>query len=210
MRKLLAAIVAILLYCSTIFAQSTKEKTKLGFKGGLNISGFRTAVRYPYIEQHSKAGLVLGAFVHIPLSSHFSLQPEFLYSQMGSISKSLLWGGGGHYTFRYNYFSVPVLVKYKITKCFNVFAGGEADFLLRATQKGSPSKTITYKIEDFDFAYTAGIGTSSKQWTFDLRYIHGSRDVSAASDVTTFFNQAVQATIGYQLNKKAKKTKKSK
>jgi len=209
MRKLLAAVVAVCLCSSTIFSQSTKAKTKFGFKAGINLSSFRTAVNYPNIKQNIIPGLVLGTYVHIPLSSRFSLQPEFLYSQLGSRSNSISqWGG--NYTFRYNYFSIPLLVKYNITKCFNAFAGAEGDILIRARQKGTPTKTITYDIKDFDFVYTAGIGTCSKQWSFDLRYLHGSQDVSLASSETTFFNQAVQFTVGYELNKKAKKSKKAK
>ena len=113
MRKLLAAA-AILLFCSTVIAQNAKPKTKLGFKAGLNVSGFRTAVDYPDVKTKVIPGIVLGAYVHIPLSSRFSLQPEFLYSQLGARSQSISqWGG--YYTFRYNYFSIPLLVKYNVS-----------------------------------------------------------------------------------------------
>ncbi len=209
MRKIPVVIVAIALCCSVVNAQSTKEKTKFGFKAGGNLSGFRNAVDYPEIGAKAKCGYVLGAFVNIPLSSRFSFQPEFLYSQLGAKSNSIMWG---YVTFRYNYFSMPLLVKYKVSRNFNVFAGAELDNLIRARQVGSPSKTITYDIKDFDFAYTAGVGTSAKQLTFDIRYIHGSQDVSVRPENVTFFNQAVQGTIGYKLNKpkKAKKAKKGK
>jgi len=207
MRKLPAALVAVLLCCSAVFAQQKKEKPSFGFKAGVNISTFRTAVDYSDFEPTPKLGQVFGAFVQIPLSSHFILQPEFLYSQMGSMAKSTLWG---QTTFRYNYFSIPVLLKYKIGKTFSVSAGFEADNLLRARQKQTyKTSTITYDIKDFDFAYTAGIATAGKSWTFDLRYIHGSQDVSPAAGETTFFNQAVQVTVGYKLPKKVKKTRKA-
>jgi hypothetical protein len=205
MRKLLAAVVAVLLCCSALFAQHKKEKSSFGFKAGVNISTFRTAVDYLSFDQSPKLGQVFGAFVQIPLSSHFILQPEFLYSQMGSMAKSTLWGD---VTFRYNYFSIPLLLKYKIGKVFNISAGFEANNLIRARQKQTyKTSTITNDIKDFDFAYTAGIATSGKTWTFDLRYIHGSQDVSPAPATTTFFNQAVQVTVGYKLPKKAPKTK---
>jgi hypothetical protein len=208
MRKLPAVVVAVLFCCSSIFAQPIKEKTKFGFKAGGNLSGFRPGAKYPEIGLDLKTGVVLGAFVHIPISKRFSLQPEFLYSQLGSKSNSIRWG---YVTFRYNYFSIPLLVKYKVTHHFNVFAGAEFDNLIRARQKGSPTKTITYDVKDFDFAYTAGIGASfSRHWTFDIRYIHGTQDVSVEPNETTFYNRAVQATFGYKLNKGAKKVKKAK
>jgi Outer membrane protein beta-barrel domain len=205
MRKLLAAMVAVLLCCSALFAQHKKEKSSFGFKAGVNISTFRTAVDYSDFEPTLKMGQVFGAFVQIPLSSHFILQPEFLYSQMGSMAKSTLWGD---VTFRYNYFSIPVLLKYRLGKAFNISAGFEANNLIRARQKQTyKTSTITNDIKDFDFAYTAGIATTGKTWTFDLRYIHGSQDVSPAPASTTFFNQGVQMTVGYKLAKKAAKTK---
>ncbi|MEI9807845.1 MAG: porin family protein [Bacteroidota bacterium] len=207
MRKLLAAMVAAMLCCSFVFAQKTKAT--LGFKAGVNVSSFRTAVDYSYFDKNLKLGQVFGAFVQIPVcSSRFTIQPEFLYSQLGAKGTSTPYGEA---TFRYNYFSIPVLVKYKVVNSFNVFAGAEADFLLRARLKQLyKTSTITYDIKDFDFAYTAGVGASAKQWTFDLRYIHGSQDVSPDADETTFFNQAVQFTLGYKLHKKAKAAKKAK
>jgi hypothetical protein len=208
MRKLSAAAVAVLLCCSTAIGQNLKEKTEFGFKAGVNISSFRTAVDYSDFKPGIKLGQVFGAFVHIPLSSRFSLQPEFLYSQLGAKAESTLWGA---VTFRYNYFSIPLLVKYKAVKNWTVFAGGEADLLIRARQKQLiKTSTITNEIRDFDFAFTAGIGTSGKNVTFDIRYIHGTQDVSPDAGNTTFFNQGVQATVGYKLHKKAKKAKTAK
>lgn len=208
MRKLLAAIVAVLLCSSIVFGQKMKQKAAFGFKAGVNVSGFRPAVDYQDVDLGVKLGQVFGAFVQIPVSSKVFVQPEFLYSQMGAKAKSTLWSD---VTFRYNYFSIPILVKYNVVKSFNVYAGIENDFLIRARQKQVyKTSTITYNVKDFDFAYTAGIGTSAKKWTFDLRYIHGSQDVSAAPGETTFYNQAVQVTIGYKLHKKAKKATKAK
>lgn len=208
MRKLSAAAVAVLLCCSTAFAQNLKEKTEFGFKAGVNVSSFRTAVDYSDFGPSLKLGQVFGGFVHIPLSARFSIQPEFLYSQLGAKAQSTLWG---EVTFRYNYFSIPLLVKYKAVKNWTVFAGGEADVLIRARQKQLiKTSTITNDIRDFDFAFTAGLGTSGKKWTFDIRYIHGTQDVSPDAGNTTFFNQGVQTTVGYKLHKKARKAKKAK
>ena len=208
MRNLLAALAVFLLFNSVTFAQFKKEKSVFGFKAGVNISGFRTAVDYADFESQPKAGQVFGGFVNIPVSPRWSLQPEFLYSQLGTRSNSTTWGNA---TFRYNYFSMPLVMKYRITKCLNAFAGGDANFLIRATLKGDVHKEyVTNDIKDFDFAYTAGIGADSKRWTFDARYIHGTQDVSPDASHTTFFNKAIQATVGYKLIKKAKKPKASK
>src|SRR5437868_7803410 len=202
MRKLLAALVAVLICCSAVIAQQKKEKASFGFKAGVNLSDFRTAVDYPDFESTFKVGQVYGCFVEIPLSSRFILAPEFLYSQLGSKGNSSAWGS---VTFRYNYFSIPVLVKYKIGNYVRVFAGAQANTLIRARQKQyAKTSTITYDIKDFDFAYTAGIGGAGKRWSVDVCYIHGSQDVSPTPSETTFFNRAAQLTIGYKLHKRMK------
>lgn len=203
MRKLLTVMVAVLICTSAVFAQHKKERPSFGVKAGINISTFRTAVDYQDFGPSLKLGQVFGGFLQIPISSRFILQPEFLYSQLGSAAISSRWGD---VTFRYNYFSIPVLLKYKIGKTFSASAGFEANNLIRARQKQTTkTSTITYDIKDFDFAYTAGIATAGKTWTFDLRYIHGSQDVSPTSGENTFFNQAVQLTVGYKLPQNAKK-----
>lgn len=208
MRKSLAVTVVVILCCSAVFAQTKKEKASFGFKAGANISTFRTAVTYNDFSPSIKPGQVYGVFAEIPISSHFILEPNFLYSQMGSMARSAQWNS---VTFRYNYFSIPVLFKYKIGNAFIVSAGAEFNNLIRARQKESDkTTTITYDIKDFDFAYTAGIGTRGQRWTFDARYIHGSQDVSPVASESTFFNQAVQVTVGYKLPHYAKKAKKEK
>ena len=197
---------AVILCTAIVSAQTMKQKASFGFKVGANVSSFRTAVDYQDFEANLKLGQVYGAFVQIPVSAKFYIQPEFLYSQLGAKAKSNLWGD---VTFRYNYFSVPVHIKYKVVKSFNVFAGADFNVLLRARQKQVyETSTITYDVNDFDFCYTAGLGTSAKKWTFDARYIHGSKDVSARPDKTTFFNQAVQFTVGYKMQHKTRKAKK--
>jgi hypothetical protein len=206
MRKLLAAVAVCLLCCSVTFAQKMKGKTFFGFKAGTNISTFRTAVDYPDFDPALKVGYVLGGFVEIPLKSRFYLQPEFLYSQMGCKASSTQWGS---VKFRYNYFSLPLIIKYKISESFSVLAGPQADFLLRARKKDFFStETITYNIKDYDLGFTVGAeGWLSKKVSLTARYIHGIRDVSLTSDQNTFFNQALQMVVGYKLYARTRKAK---
>jgi hypothetical protein len=207
MRKSFAAIAAILLCCTITMAQNGKKKPAFGVKAGLNLSTFRTAVDYSNYDPNIKLGAVLGGFVDIPISSKFAFQPEFLYSQLGSKAFDDFYGKK---TLYYNYFSVPLLVKFKVCKNWNLLGGGEADFLIRAREKDylDHKTTITNDIKDFDFAFTIGVETVlSKNMVVAARYIHGTQDVSTTSDENTLFNQAVQATIGWKLFKKTKKAK---
>jgi hypothetical protein len=210
MRKLLAAWVAVLICCASLFAQNGKAKAAFGFKAGVNLSTFRTAVDYSNYDANLKLGGVFGAFVDIPLSRKFSLQPEFLYSQMGAKAFDDLWG---HKTLYYNYFSIPILVKFKVFNKWNLVGGPQLDNLIRAREKDylNHKSTLTSVIKDFDFAVTLGVETSlSKNIVVGARYIHGTQDVSETADENTLFNQGVQATIGWKFFKATKKAKKKK
>jgi hypothetical protein len=205
MRKLSSVIIAAFLYSSVIIGQSVKGKSVFGLKTGINLTTFRTGVDYSDVDPNLKAGLVFGCFAEIPVSSRFGIQPEFLYSQMGSNAVYSIYGDE---IFRYNYFSVPLLIKLKVVKSFNVFAGPQADFLIRASQKDNDRTIIVSNdIKDFDFSITAGIDATSDNFIFGLRYIHGTQDVSVAPESYSFFNQGVQASIGYKFFKKNKKAK---
>jgi len=214
MRKSLAAAVVLFLCCSPLFAQFTKGKPAFGVKSGINISTFRPAVTYENYDADLKLGFVLGAFVDIPVSARFSIQPEFLYSQMGARVFDGM-NNFGNLILRYNYFSIPILAKYKITSLVTVVAGVQNDLLIRGRQEDDlgHKTTVTNTVKDYDFVYTAGVEfwvNKKKNLVTGARYMHGSQDVSISNENSTFFNQGVQVTIGYKLGKKMKKIKAAK
>ncbi len=53
---------------------TSSSKIKFGLKAGLNVSNLSN------MDMNSKAGFYGGAFVNIPVSKDFSVQPEVLYS----------------------------------------------------------------------------------------------------------------------------------
>lgn len=213
MRKLLVAVIATFLFCPAIFAQKKVKEPKgnshFGFKAGMNVSRFRTAVHYTNFESKLKTGMVLGGFWEIPIgSSKVMIQPEFLYSQMGSRGSSSQVGA---VIYRYNYFSIPLEVKYRCHS-FTFFAGPQADFLIRARQKNYfGTTTITNDIQDFDCGFTVGSEYwFNKHWVMAVRYMHGIMDSALPDETNTFFNQGLQINVGYKLFQKVKKAKKAK
>jgi len=208
MRKIFVAAVAVLLCVSISFAQTTKPKTAFGFKAGFNVSSFRTAVDYENFDAKLKAGFALGAFVDIPVAGKFSVQPEFIYSQMGAKAFDDFFG---EKTYRLNYFSVPLLVKYEACRNFRVFVGPQLDFLIRGKEEDQLEHTtiITNTVKDFDFAVTAGFEfVLSRNITAGARYIHGTQDVSTTLNENTMFNQGVHFSFAWKLLKRVKKAKK--
>ncbi|GEM_PF-2392819 len=206
MRKYAATMVVLFLCATGLFAQTGKKKITLGVKSGINLSTFRTPVHYNnYDPNWQKLGFVIGGSLETTLNKTFDFEVNALYSAMGS----KLLGTQGDEIHRFNYFSVPLLVKYKFAKSFRVMAGLQGDILFNAKRvevQQDVTSVVTDRIGHFDFAYTAGVeALLGSMFTAQLRYIHGQHDVSLWKDENTGKNQAIQFTFGYKFNCKPKK-----
>ena len=154
---------------SLAFAQKTEEiiivkeekipttrPITFGVKAGMNISNL-TKDRY-FNEQKDKIGFNVGGFVNIPLSSKFSLQPELLYSNVGSkVSRTYKYGEGDinipstfmnnedreSYTRSLNYLSIPVMLQYNIIPNLYLEAGPQFDVFLGGKNKGETTVKST-------------------------------------------------------------------
>lgn len=195
----------MLLSCTTIFAQYEKGKVAAGFKAGANLSTFRTPVSYTDFDPTwTKLGFAGGLFVEIPLLKAVSLQPEFLYSALGSD----VYTAQGNERHRFNYFSVPLLAKVRFAKSWHLLGGVQGDVLFRGRRlfkEGGYATTVTDQTRDFDFAYTGGLEAAiTRRISFMARYIHGVHDVSLDPAAHTAYNQAVQGTFNVKLGRLTK------
>lgn len=197
MRKYFIVMAAVLLCCSVAFGQ-TKNKTSVGVKAGLNFSQFRLPLEYDNYDANWKAGLTGGVYVQRMLNKKFNLQAEFLYSQMGAEVDDEL---GQRQNYRFNYFSVPVMLKWNFCKSLHLVAGPQIDFLLRATNRTDiGTNTVTNETKDIDLGWTAGFeGWIGNKTSIGLRYVSGTKDVSPDKETFTGYNQGIQFTVGYKL-----------
>lgn len=135
-----------------------KEPIRFGIKGGANSAQFS---EQQLSANNQKIGFNAGAFVNIPLSKQFSLQPEVLYNQLGAksvlSSKEVTTGATTVKTQRdfkttLNYISVPVMVQFKPFDNFYVEAGPEFSYFIDGKNKGETTVTST----------TGGIATTKR------------------------------------------------
>jgi len=185
-----------------LLAQNRKmNKIKLGygFKTGINLTHFHIDNLkddpYPGYSSKYRTGFVLGMFVNVPVYKQFSVQPEFLYSSMGGDYWTKL---RDHVRARYNYFSVPVLVKYNFYKRLSVVAGPQFDLLIAAKERDNSG---VYRASDYlkdnDVFVTAGLEfQASKYIVFQARYMKGFNDIDYRSDGIRYYQEGVQATFG--------------
>ncbi|SDR11457.1 outer membrane insertion C-terminal signal [Chryseobacterium soldanellicola] len=144
---------------SLVFAQETavsanpvhlsKESVRFGIKGGVNAASFDGQ---QLSVKNQKIGFNAGAFVNIPLSQKFAVQPEVLYNQLGARSvASVSEMTSGNTTVKMekenqaylNYISVPLMVQMKPADNFYIEAGPEFSYFLNGKTKGESKTTTT-------------------------------------------------------------------
>ena len=152
------------------------KKFNWGYKIGINVSNLRleNAADYDW-----KTGLATGLFFNIKLTNKLSLQPEALYSSMGA--RNVINNSG---SLRLNYFSLPVMAKYKISKDFSVLAGPQIDMLILAKAKSTTNSftKVTNDYKENSFNLTGG----AEYWPvhcfgFSVRYLYGLNNVTPTS-----------------------------
>ncbi|MEX2569357.1 MAG: porin family protein [Cyclobacteriaceae bacterium] len=172
-------------------AQSNNPGPKFGIKGGLNLS--QLYVEQPNVEdENMKMGIHFGVFGKIPVNSFVAVQPEVLYTNMGS---KISYGGSdfenlfgiesGEIRFNLNYIQVPLTLAVNLGP-LNIHAGPYLSYLLSAnvsdweSSDASPTEVRELDTEDFnrtDYGVVLGVGFDIKGVNVGARYNFGMREV---------------------------------
>ena len=182
MKKLLLLILAAL------FAIITQAQIQFGVKGGLNLSNIQQSSPVQEVSYNLKPGFNAGGLVYIPLSKHFGLQPEMLYSGQGSKVKTNF----ENVTNRLQYLSVPVLLKYNISASFFAEIGPQAGFLLSARKK---VHSTSYVLENPVDPLVDQPGDNK-----DIKSYYRSFDFSGVIGLGYLFTPGIGAVASYNLS----------
>ena len=138
-QKLKTTVFAIaILSAGNLFAQETitptpsddhRDEYGFGIKAGLNIANIYDEEGDEF-EGESKTGFFAGAFVSVPLSQLFGLQPEINYSQKGFKSSGSFFGSDYEFERTANYLDIPIQVQIKPTKYLTFLVGPQFSYLL--------------------------------------------------------------------------------
>lgn len=204
MRKIVLLLTTVFIVISS-FAQTPtaeKQKVSLGIKTGMNLSKMKLNGKIPgLLESDFRRGFVAGAFVNVPFGkSPISFQPEFLYSSMGGDIRNEY---NEKQNLRLNYFSLPLLLKYKITKKIGVFAGPQIDAIIYAKESNEIGVfNITKQVDEFDALVTGGMEWWPwKNIVVGARYMHGFKRVYTRDPEISMNNRGFQFTIGLKFTK---------
>ncbi|WP_373524085.1 porin family protein [Aquiflexum sp.] len=197
----------IMIFAPQGFSQSENPGPRIGIKGGVNFSQF--FVDQPTVEdENMKTGVHFGIFTKIPLTNFLAIQPELLYTNVGSkVSyggsdvESLLGIREGEVRFNLNYIQLPLALAVNLGP-LNIHAGPYVSYLISANVKDlktsdlSTSDPIELNKDNFntiDYGLFAGIGFDIGNVTVGARYNHGLREVGTAGLGGTLTNNSRNA-----------------
>ena len=207
--------ILLLLGTSQVQAQDNNPGPKIGVKGGFNLS--QLYVEQPNAEdENMKVGYHFGLFGKIPATNFLAVQPEVLYTNVGS---KVTYGGSdfenlfgiepGEIRFNLNYVQVPVALTVNIGPV-NVHAGPYLAYLVSANVKdmkksdlstGDIKELETDDFNRFDYGLVGGIGFDVGGVTVGARYNYGMREVGnkglAGSLTDNSKNSVAQLYLGF-------------
>ena len=179
-----------------------------GLLGGGNYSRFKITDRGSVnIESDWKWGYVGGVFLNFPLSNGFSIEPQVLYSSVGS---KVSLNNTEILDQQLNYLSVPVLFKFHLGDAIALMVGPQFDFRTGAKER------ITDENNKGAFDVNSISGTGGIEFfprarvTLYGRYSHGLTKMlndDANENPPYYYNQGFQAGLKFKLfgNKRAAK-----
>jgi hypothetical protein len=181
---LILAVIACVFAGSGSFAQGIG----VGIKAGANFANQNVSD----ISTDSRTGFVGGAYLVLAFSEKWAIQPELLFSSQGSEIPDL------NEVTQLDYFSIPLLLRWKPIKLLSFHAGPQFSTLLSAVDKSGDSIKDDFKNSDFGLAAGATVhlplGLNG-----GLRYIWGFTDVADFQDNTEVKNTTFQVFVGWTI-----------
>lgn len=189
MKKVFLSFVFVVV-ASAAFAQVSG-----GIRLGMNLANQKVEALGVSVSGDSKVGLLGGLYLTANLSDKFAVQPELLYSSMGSKTDDI--------SDAFGYIQVPILLRYNINENFNLHAGPQIGLLLSAKSDGVDIKD---EVKGTDFGASFGAGVDFGKFNGGLRYYLGFSNISdidtqgipGLGDIS-FKNTSFQIYLGYKL-----------
>lgn len=205
MKKIILTTILICAGLMAIPKVSMAQTFAVGPKVGFNASNF---MGDDIDREKFRKGIQFGAFFMFAPNEWFSVQPEIVFDQRGSQETIF---NNVRREININYLSIPVALNFRIpvAEIFypKVMVGPYTSFALSENQRligGNSSVVFTQTdIKRIDFGGFAGAGLDIQKnnffFSFDIRYLFGSMDVSKEEDIEFRNTQiSTNAAIGYK------------
>jgi len=166
-----------------------------GVRLGINVANQKAEFDGDTETGDAKVGALAGFYLTANVAEKLAIQPELLFSVMGSKDNEL------DVNLPFNYISLPVLLRINVSENVNLHAGPQLGFLLSAkVTDGDNSVSIKEGFKGTDVGAAFGLGFDVGKFNAGARYYLGLSNIAedAQSD-ESFKNNAFQIFIGYKL-----------
>lgn len=189
MKKIfLLVMVVTMLASGNLFAQVS---------GGVRLGGNLSNIKYSAGDfsatDDSKFGPLFGLYLTAMFADKVGLQPELVYSAMGSKD--------GDAKLNLGYIALPVLLRYQIIEQIHLLLGPQAAFLLSAKYKeGDDDEDVKDSFKGLDFSAVVGAGADIDRFNVGLRYGFGLANIieNEGEDLKVK-SSTFQIVLGYKL-----------
>ena len=222
--KKLFFIFSFLLFAFTI-NQASAQNIKVGIKGGYNaanwegnaINNFQSIVQLSdgYANTEMRPGFHAGAYLSIPVTSFFTLEPGAYYSQKGmrligqlSSEKLDFLNLNATLTNKAEYVDVPLLAKFFVADGFHIYGGPQVSFLVsnkinaRAGVFGlnlvNHDINFDSQIRKTDVGLVGGVGYRfANGFNLSGGYDYGLNTVDKGGNINTY-NRVIKVSMGFE------------
>lgn len=198
--------ILLLIFCgNTLQAQNNG-----GLKLGLNLANISAEYNGEKENSDMFTGILVGGYLNYSISDKLVFQPELLYSKLG--------GKQSEYdpdlqmnvnvVFKFDYISLPLNLKYKVTDDFSLLAGAQVGLLVGA-KTGIDFFGTSFSVDSkdqfksLDFGLNVGASYSIKKFTLDARYTLGLSNIADFEETdiqdVSFKNRAISFSVGYRI-----------
>ncbi len=200
MKKILLIFIAVFM-----FSFANAQDISFGLKAGLNLANMNSSNSEFNDLLSGRTAFHAGAVAEFSFSDQFSLQPEVLYTSLGTTVDygSVSRASDTSYDIIANYLAIPVMAKYYVADGFSLEVGPQIGFLLSAKAKNDTNEEdMKDNFESTDFSAAFGAGYKMENGLFfNARYGLGLSNISKdASDGDWVKNNAFQFSVGFMFN----------
>jgi hypothetical protein len=167
-----------------------------------------------YLVAKGKTGWHVGGYVNIPISNTFSFEPGIAYSKKGysikgdvqiPVLKILAINAGAQV--QSHYIDMPLVLKAKLAKGLNIYAGPQVSYLVRSTLNAKLGVLginifnrgfgITERFNKVDMGLTGGIGYQfDNGLNLQAGYDYGLSTLDKNENYSAY-NRVVKVSVGF-------------
>ena len=187
---------ALMLFLSFPGAKAqTEGSVRFGLRAGVNFSNLKFTHGIETGTGGSwKEGLSLGGLMVVPIARRFFLQQEYLYSEIGGEVE------GTDKSYVFQYFSLPLFLRWEVSRKFSLMAGPQFGLLINAKEDSNkiPSDQIHMEERSLGITFGAEYGLL-KSFGITARYMLGLNNVDLGqfSDLQEFKYGVFHFSLAY-------------